>query len=258
MDFTGRVALVTGAASGIGRAAALMLAARGARAVVGLDRDADGLAELSGALRHPGVALDVTDAAAVTRALAEVREALGGVDLLVTAAGVLQPPPLAPEAVTERQFDKIVDVHLKATWRVATLVGADMAARGRGAIVTVASITGIEAGPLVAYGPAKAAVIQLTRSLAGAWGAKGVRVNAVAPGFTATPGLKRGMAFGVLDEGRLARSSAMGRLVEADEVAEAVCFLLSDAASGITGAVLPVDAGGLVASGFAPFAKGTA
>lgn len=254
MDFTGRVALVTGSASGIGRAVAMMLAARGARAVVGLDRDEDGLAALATELRHRGFVLDVTDGAAVTAALAEIRTTVGPIDLLVTAAGMLQPPPLAPEAVAERQFDKIVDVHIKATWRIATLVGADMAARKQGAIVTIASITGIEPGPLVAYGPAKAAVIQMTRSLAGAWAGKGVRVNAVAPGFTATPGLARGMAFGVLDEAQLARSTAMDRLVTADEVAEAVCFLLSGAASGITGAVLPVDAGGLVASGFAPFA----
>jgi NAD(P)-dependent dehydrogenase (short-subunit alcohol dehydrogenase family) len=127
-----------------------------------------------------------------------------------------------------------------------------MAQRGQGAIVTVASIAGIEPGPLVIYGPAKAAVIALTKGLAGAWGRRGVRVNAVAPGYVRTPALERGLALGFLDEGTLVDSTALGRLAAADEVAAAIAFLASDAAAAITGVVLPVDAGHLLAGGWAP------
>ena len=128
-----------------------------------------------------------------------------------------------------------------------------MAERGQGSIVTIASIAAFEPGPLVVYGPAKAAVVALTRALAGAWGRYGVRVNAVAPGFVRTPALERGLAFSKVDESQLAASTALGRLATADEIADAIAFLASDAAAAITGVVLPVDAGHLLAGGFAPF-----
>jgi NAD(P)-dependent dehydrogenase (short-subunit alcohol dehydrogenase family) len=101
----------------------------------------------------------------------------------------------------------------------------------------------MRSGPLHAYGPAKAAVISLTECLAAEWGPSGVRVNAVSPGFTRTPALDKGVEKKVMDIDHMARSSAFGRLVEADEIAAAVGFLASDLASGMTGANLPVDAG---------------
>ena len=250
MMFEGRVAVVTGAAGGLGRAIALMLAARGAKAVIGLNRNADSLNDIAHRLNHPGFVVDVTDRKAFGEAVAVIVAEFGTIDILVTAAGILQPPPLSIESVSERQFDKIVDVNFKGTWNALSLVGAGMVRRGTGSIVTIASITGLEPGPLVPYGPTKAAIMEMTKSFAGAWGKSNVRVNCVAPGFTETPALVRGVSFGLIDLAQLAAATALQRLPTADEVAEAVCFLASDQASGITGAVLPVDCGALAMPGF--------
>lgn len=251
MDFEGRVALVTGAASGIGRAAAEVLRERGAR-VVGFDRDETARASFAERYGHPGVVGDVTDRGTIAAALAAIEGECGGVDVLVTAAGLLQ-PPRRPEEISEREFDKIVDVNFKGTWLTATLVGAAMAKRGKGAIVTVGSVTGLAGGPLHVYGPVKAAIVNLTQGLAGAWAPQGVRVNAVAPGFTSTPALDLAIAVRAVDAARLAGAAAMGRLVTPREVAEVVAFLASDAASAVTGAVVTVDAGAMLTGGFAPF-----
>jgi NAD(P)-dependent dehydrogenase (short-subunit alcohol dehydrogenase family) len=247
--FAGRVALVTGAASGIGLAIADELLRQGA-AVVALDKDADALARMSQRAHMLAVMADVTDRVELAAAARSVEAQFGKVDVLVVAAGILQPPPLALEDVSERQFDRIMDVNLKGAWNTLSLFGGAMAKNGSGAIVTIASITAMLPGPLVPYGPAKAALIEMTKSFAGTWGASGVRVNCVAPGFVETPALARGVSFGLLEPGRLAAQTAMGRLATVDEIARAACFLVSDNASGITGAVLPVDCGALVHAGF--------
>ena len=128
-----------------------------------------------------------------------------------------------------------------------------MAGRGRGSIVNIASVSGMRSAPLHGYGPAKAAIISLTECLAAEWGPSGVRVNTVSPGFTRTPALEKSLALGVLDEAELTGNSALGRLVTAWEVAQAVAFLASDQASGITGINLPVDVGYLVATSWASY-----
>lgn len=248
--FEGRVAVVTGAAGGLGRAIALELAKQGAKVVIGLIRKADSLNDIAHILKHSGMQVDVTDRKAMQQVTTEIITEFGSIDVLVTAAGILQPPPLSVQAITERQFDKVVDVNFKGTWNALSLVGNEMLRRGSGSIVTVASITALEPGPLVPYGPTKAAIIEMTKSFAGAWGRSGVRVNCVAPGFTATPALSRGVEFGLLDIHQLAGLTALGRLPNADEIAQAVCFLAGDKASAITGAMLPVDCGTLAMHGF--------
>ena len=250
LNFGGRLAVVTGGASGIGRAAAQRLAEDGARVLL-LDRDETALRESATELAAIPILLDVTDKAACTRAIDEIESEHGAIAVLVTAAGVLD-APRPPERISETAWQRTFAVNLEGTRIACELVGGRMAQRGRGAIVTVASIAGIEPGPLVIYGPAKAAVIALTKGLAGAWGRRGVRVNAVAPGYVRTPALERGLALGFLDEGTLVDSTALGRLAAADEVAAAIAFLASDAAAAITGVVLPVDAGHLLAGGWAP------
>jgi NAD(P)-dependent dehydrogenase (short-subunit alcohol dehydrogenase family) len=250
LNFEGRLAAVTGGASGIGRAAAQRLAEDGARIVL-LDRDEGALRESATELRAFPYLLDITDQTASARALDDIEREHGPIAVLVTAAGVLD-APRPPERISETAWQRTFAVNLEGTRIACELVGGRMAARGQGAIVTVASIAGIEPGPLVIYGPAKAAVVALTKALAGAWGRRGVRVNAVAPGYVRTPALERGLALGFLDERRLVNSTALGRLAGADEVAAAIAFLASDAAAAITGIVLPVDCGHLLAGGWAP------
>ena len=144
-------------------------------------------------------------------------------------------------------WDRVVEIDLRGTYVTCAAFGKRMAARGGGSIVTIASITGMRATPLHAYGPAKAAVISLTAGLAAEWGRSGVRVNAVSPGYTLTPPLQWAIDNGKRDLQSLEENSALGRLVDPSEVAKAVAFLASDEASAITGINLPVDAGWLTA-----------
>lgn len=250
LNFGGRVAVVTGGASGIGRAAAVRLADNGARVVL-FDVDEAALKESAAEFGAIPVVLDVTDKAASSRVIHEVEDEHGPIAVLVTAAGFLD-SPRAPERISERAWQRTFAVNVEGTRIACELVGARMADRGHGSIVMIASIAAIEPGPLLIYGPAKAAVIALAKALAGAWGRRGVRVNAVAPGYVRTPALERGLAVGFLDERKLAASTALGRLTTPDEVAHAIAFLASDAASAITGIVLSVDAGHLLAGGWAP------
>jgi NAD(P)-dependent dehydrogenase (short-subunit alcohol dehydrogenase family) len=250
LDFNGRIALVSGGASGIGRVVAARLTRDGARLFL-VDRDRAALAQAAGEIGAVPVPLDVTDRAAAAAAVERIEAEHGPIAVLVTAAGVLD-PPRPPERITDQAWARTFSVNLDGTRILCELAGARMAARGGGSIVTIASIAGLEPGPLVIYGPAKAAVVALTKALAGAWGRRGVRVNAVAPGYVRTPALERGLAVGAVAEERLAAATALGRLATAEEVAAAVAFLASDAAAAITGIVLPVDAGHLLAGGWAP------
>jgi NAD(P)-dependent dehydrogenase (short-subunit alcohol dehydrogenase family) len=244
IDFTGRRAAVTGGASGIGLAIARHLRGCGAQVTL-CDLDASALADAG----HNFAAeqLDVTDAKGVKALAAKL-----DIDLLVVAAGLLQ-RPAKTDRLTDNEWSRVNDVNLRGAYLTMARFGEQMAARGRGSILAIASVTAYAGTPLHAYGPAKAAMVNLVQGLAAEWATRGVRVNALAPGFTRTPALERGLAHALLDEKRLADSAAMRRLVETDEIAAAGCFLLSDLASGITGATLPVDCGLLATAGFAPF-----
>ena len=141
------------------------------------------------------------------------------------------------------RWDLEVNIDLRGTFMVARSVGVKMAERRHGAIVNVASVAGMSSGPIHAYTAAKAGVIQITQTLAAEWGRRGVRVNAVSPGFTRTAALEAGIASGALNKQLLETPTAMNRLVEPSEVAEAIVWLLSPMSSGVTGINLPVDAG---------------
>ncbi|MPZ54906.1 MAG: SDR family oxidoreductase [Rhizobiales bacterium] len=250
IHFDGKLAAVTGGASGIGRATADVLAECGARVAI-LDHDTNAIAATPalGASHH---AMDVTDGAAIEAAIEALETACGGIDILVNAAGVLQ-PPRPPEALTEKEWDRTVTTNLKGTYLCCAKVGSRMAARGHGSIVNVASIAGLCSGPLHAYGPAKAGIINLTEGLAAEWGRRGVRVNAVAPGFTETPPLRLAFAVKHLNEDTLREATALGAILQPQDVAAAIAFLSSDLASMITGVTLPVDAGYLVAGSWAGY-----
>lgn len=249
--FAGKVAAVTGGASGIGAACCRMLAARGARVAV-TDRDLPRAEAIAREIGGIAVAHDVATMAANEAAAAAVEAQLGPVDILVTSAGVIQ-RPLRAEELPEKDVEDVIRIDQIGTWNSAVAFGRRMAVRGRGAIVTIASIAGIRSMPLHAYSPAKAAVIEMTRCLAAEWGRSGVRVNAVSPGFTRTPALQAAIDKGERDVSLLEGTSALGRMVTPEDIAEAVCFLSSDAAAVITGINLPVDAGWLAAGSWATY-----
>jgi NAD(P)-dependent dehydrogenase (short-subunit alcohol dehydrogenase family) len=237
------LAVVTGGASGIGAACCRELAQRGARVVV-LDRDsrADAIArEVQG---HAWVA-DVADENAMVSCAEQIEHELGAVDVLVNSAGVIQ-VPLPPDRLAMSNWDDVVRVDQRGTYVAAVAFGTRMLARRRGSIVNIASVAGMRSMPLHAYAPAKAAVIAMTQCLAAEWGPAGVRVNAVSPGYTRTPALQDAIDKGQRDVSALERNSALGRLVEPEEIARAVAFLAGPDAGAITGINLPVDCGWLV------------
>ena len=251
------VTLVTGGCSGIGAACVSQLLASGHRVLV-MDLPS------AAASSHPEavgfVACDVTDEKAVRASLTQIEATHGHVDGLVNSAGILQ-HRLPPDALSMDEWDQVLKVDFRGTYLCCAVFGSAMVQRGHGSIVNIASIAGMRSNPLHAYAPAKAAVISMTAGLAAEWGRTGVRVNAVSPGYTRTQALQAAIDRGDRDPTDLMSQAAMGRLVEPHEVAAAVDFLLSPAASAITGANLPVDAGWLAGStwqtyGGVPPAKG--
>jgi len=233
------IILVTGGSRGIGAATAILLAQQGRRVVIA-DVAPEALPGTQTILWPE--ALDVASESAVVSGITAIESAHGPMTGLVNAAGIFGKMH-AVERVRMDNWDREINIDLRGTFLVARSAGERMAKRRHGAIVNVASVAGMTSGPIHAYTAAKAGVIQLTQTLAAEWGRAGVRVNAVSPGFTRTIALEAGIASGVLDKERLARNTAMNRLVEPIEVAHAIAWLLSPASSGVTGINLPVDAG---------------
>ena len=237
-NLQGRTALVTGGTSGIGRAAAEMLAHDGA-AVIITGRDATRGEEAVAAIRNDGgearfVRADLTSVDDVERLADEV----GDVDILVNNAGVY--PFGATQDVDEQTFDMTFDTNVKAPFFLTAKLAPRMAANGGGAIVNVSTmVANFGMAGMAAYGASKAATQLLTKAWAAEYGPRGVRVNAVSPGPTETPGTD---PMGS-DLERLASTLPLGRPAVVQEIAEAIRFLASDAASYVNGAVLAVDGG---------------
>jgi NAD(P)-dependent dehydrogenase (short-subunit alcohol dehydrogenase family) len=245
LDFSDQVAVVTGGASGIGEACAALLAGTGARVIVA-DRNEAAAQAVAEAIGGIALVLDVGEEQSVEALVAAVQARCGVPNVLVNSAGVLQ-RTLPPEELSLREWDFVARIDLRGTYLCCARFGAAMAQRGSGAIVNIASVAGMGSGP------AKAGVINLTECLAAEWGPKGVRVNAVSPGFTHTPALEKGITTRTLETGAMTTHAALGRLIEPREIANAVAFLASDRASAITGINLPVDAGYLVATPWASY-----
>lgn len=247
----GRVAVVTGGASGIGRATARVLIERGWR-VVTSDINAEGNQEAATSIGAQAVPFDVTDDAATQAAFAEIEARLGPIEALFANAGLIQPGG-RPEDQPFAEFDRIIAVNLRGVYVSCVSAGALMVKRGRGGIVITGSITALRTAPLHAYAPSKAAVVHMAACLAAEWGRSGVRVNAVSPGYVATPPVLANIQSGLRDPRLLVEGSALGRMVESEEIGRGVAFLLSDDASAITGINLPIDAGWLAGSHLATY-----
>ena len=247
----GRVALVTGGASGIGLATAAVLKDRGWRVVIA-DRDAARLGAEAARNGIESAVFDVSDEAATEAAFQSIERSIGPVEAVMANAGLIQPGGLAEDQPLH-EFDRIVAVNLRGVYVTCLAAGRVMAPRGRGGIVITGSVTASRPVPLLAYAPVKAAVVHLAACLAAEWGRSGVRVNAVSPGFVATPPLQAAIDRGKRDPALLRETAALGRLVEAAEIGRAVAFLLSEDASAITGINLPVDAGWLAGAHLATY-----
>jgi NAD(P)-dependent dehydrogenase (short-subunit alcohol dehydrogenase family) len=238
------VAIVTGAGRGIGRAIALRLVEDG-YLVAGCSRSAGQLDDVRDAC-EPGVFLavpaDLNDLD-VPRALVERAVShYGRLDALVNAAGISPVWQRAEETAIE-DWDSIMRVNVRAAFLLCREAGAAMLGAGSGSIVNVASIGGQVALPrLVAYCAAKAALLSLTRVLAVEWGARGVRVNAVAPGYVETE-MTQGLTQNPVLHSRLVEATPLARLAAPQEVAAAVSFLVSEGAAFVNGATLAVDGG---------------
>jgi NAD(P)-dependent dehydrogenase (short-subunit alcohol dehydrogenase family) len=242
-DLTGKRILVTGGASGLGRAAARVFRDLGARTAIA-DLNAESLAE---AARDVGaeatVAGNVTIEADCNAMVAATVAALGGLDGVLHSAGVSDQVCEALDLDVD-WWQRGLDINLRGTLLIARAAGRVMVQQGFGSIVNISSVNGLGGIPRRhSYGPAKAAVAMLTRNLACEWGARGVRVNAVAPGYIDSPMVSRLAQEGKLDLERLQNRTPLARLGQAPEVGHAAAFLLSDASSYVSGAILPVDGG---------------
>ena len=243
-----KIALVTGASSGIGRATALKFVAAGARVAL-VSRDAEALELIASEIAQHGgeafaVAADVTKEADAERAVASSVGRFGGLDVLVNAAGGLQSGTI--ENTTLSAWDAMLDVNLRAVFNLMQLSIPHLETR-RGNIVNVSSVTGLRAFPgVLAYCVSKAGVDQLTRCAALELAAKGIRVNAVNPGVVRTQVHRRG---GMSEEAYAAflehsrTTHPLGRVGEAEEIAELILFLASERAAWITGATYSIDGG---------------
>jgi NAD(P)-dependent dehydrogenase (short-subunit alcohol dehydrogenase family) len=240
----GRSVVVTGGASGIGAACCKVLAAKGWK-VVSLDIDGDGARRVAKEMGGVGDVLDVGDEKAVDAMAAKVEREVGPVYGLVNCAGILA-SPVPPEQLPIAEWDRVVRVNQRGTYVTSLAFGLKMAARGEGSIVNIASINAFRSMPFHGYAPTKAAIVSITMNLATEWGPRNVRVNAVSPGFTRSPALQAKIDSGERDVGAIEKATALRRLMEPEDSAYAVAFLLSDEASGITGANLPVEGGWLV------------
>jgi len=244
LDMHGKTALVTGGASGIGAAVVALFQELGASVCCA---DLPHAAERAGAVAVHG---DVSSAADVARMTAQARQLLGGaIDVLVNCAGIADTYTPTVEQ-TPSSWQRIVDVDLTGTYLMCQAAGAHMVARRRGAIVNIASIVGLGGFPRRnAYGASKAGVINLTRCLANEWGASGVRVNCVAPGYIRTPMVDRLVTEKKVDIRRVEGRTPLARMGEPVEIARAIAYLASDWSAFVTGATLAVDGGWSAFSG---------
>ncbi len=247
-EFEGRIAVVSGGASGIGKAVARALLREGARVAI-FDIDLTGVGDLTPADRVHAGALDISDAAAVDRAVDRVEREWGSIDLVVSVAGVLHVGPVVE--MTPAEWRRVLDVNATGVFNLLQATAKRMRPRRRGAIVTVSSnAAGIPRHGMSAYAASKAAASMFTKCLGLELADAGIRCNVVSPGSTRTP-MQTAMWERGATEQDVIRGSLegfrtgipLGRIAEPSQVADAVLYLLSDRASHVTMADLYVDGG---------------
>jgi len=247
MQFTGKVALVTGGAAGIGRATAEAFAQQGASVVVSDVNTNDGKATVA-AIRDGGgeacfIGCDVSQGDQVKQLITETMEAYGRLDFAFNNAGIeIEQSKLADG--DEDTFDRIMDINVKGVWHCMRHEIPAMLAQGGGVIVNTASVAGLGAAPKMSiYSASKHAVIGLTKSAAVEYGKKGIRVNAVCPAVIDTEMFRRAAASDPKKAEFAAAMHPIGRIGEASEIAAAVLYLCSEGAAFTTGVALPLDGG---------------
>jgi 3-oxoacyl-[acyl-carrier protein] reductase len=244
LGLAGRVAVVTGGASGIGAAVAVALAAEGCDVAVVDRQEAEGCERVLSVARASGrraiaVTADVRDASLAERSTAEIRSVLGGIDILVCSAGITDDAP--SWKMTPAQWENVIGVNLTGCFHWNRAVGAVLRERRWGRIVNIASINGLRGKAGQAnYAASKGGVIALSKTLARELGRYGVTVNVVAPGMVRTPMTERLPAE--ITQGAVAET-LLGRIGEPEDCASAVAFLCSMRAGHVTGQVLQVDGG---------------
>jgi NAD(P)-dependent dehydrogenase (short-subunit alcohol dehydrogenase family) len=254
LRLNGKVALITGAGTGIGQATAILFAKEGAD-IVAANLELAEAEETAEVIRKIGrraaaIAADISKPDEIHAMVDTAINAFGGIDVLVNNAGVgaLNLPTF--EIRDMEAWNKVFEINVGATFLCCQRVGQWMTTHGGGKIINVASQTGIAGVPYVnAYGPSKAAVINMTRSLAVEWAKYKINVNCVAPCWTRTRRLEKAIEKGVVSLAEIQKRCPMGRPAEPEDVAKAILFLASDDASFITGITLPVD-GGWLAYGY--------
>jgi 3-oxoacyl-[acyl-carrier protein] reductase len=240
----GKIALITGGTRGIGRAVAVKLASLGANIAIFYAGNRPAAEDAIGQIQKLGVraeafVCDVSDGAAVARAAAQAREALGAFDILVNNAGITKDQ--LSLRMREEDFRRVIDVNLTGAFLVTKALLPDFVRKRGGRIINISSVAGLMGNPGQAnYAAAKAGLIGLTKTLAREYAQRNITVNAVAPGFIQTD-----MTAAIKEEvlAQALKGVPMGRMGEAGDIAEAVAFLAGDAAKYITGTVLQVDGG---------------